>query len=282
MKTFYTTNSNLDKDISSTILSDIHYVPGFDLSFLNYQVDLLDKNPTDYVFILGDIINDSKYNISELKELRDWIYRLTKVCQNHNTKIFSILGNHDQTTKEEKWREFYNQEYVAMLRNIKGFNLLENEVIQDGNVAIAGIKFYGNYYTNDEPLKQYLHKMQKFRWNDYDSYNILLDHSPRRTFNPKIFNTISTLKPTDLVLSGHYHNGCIPNFLSWLPTNYGFISPYMYMFPNNARGVKQLNQRTVGYIAPAITEFSDDKKILKNFNFLYRPSTQKILVKKIN
>lgn len=282
MKTFYTTNSNLDKDISSTILSDIHYVPGFDLSFLNYQVDLLDKNPTDYVFILGDIINDSKYGIDDLKELRDWIYRLTKVCQKHNIKIFSILGNHDQTTKEENWREFDNQEYVDMLRNIKGFNLLENEVVQDGNVAIAGIKFYGNYYTSDEPLKQYLYKMQKFRWINSDSYNILLDHSPRRVFNPKIFNIISSLKSTDLVLSGHYHNGCIPNFLSWLPTNYGFISPYMYMFPNNARGVKQLSQRTVGYIAPAITEFSDDKKILKNFNFLYRPSTQKILIKKIN
>ena len=123
--------------------------------------------------------------------------------------------------------------------------------------------------------------MQKFRWKDYDSFNILLDHSPRRVFNPDIFNTLSTLEATDLVLSGHYHNGCVPNFLNFIPGNRGIMSPYMYMFPNNARGLKQINDRTSGYIASAVREFQDDKPILSKFNFLYIQTTQKILVKKI-
>lgn len=281
MKTFYTNNQRLKRDLNILILSDIHYVPKANLNYLYHQIELLDKQRCDYVFILGDIINDSKYGIEDLKELRDCLISLTNVCKKHNTKIFAILGNHDQMTKRDNWCEFYNQEYVAMLRNIEGFNLLENELFQDNDVAIAGTKFYASYYLNQEPLKQYLHQMQKFRWNDYDSYNILLDHSPRRVFNPSIFNALSTLEATDLVLSGHYHNGCVPNFLNFIPNNRGIISPYMYMFPNNARGKKQINDRTSGYISPAVIEFSDDKPFLSKFNFLYRPTTQKILVKKI-
>lgn len=101
-------SSKLSEDISITYDSDIHYVKGMKLDFLYRQLDNLVKDPTTYYFLLGerDIVNDSRISKEDLRKLRDVLASITKT----KTKVYAILGNHDQVTKEENdiWVDYYN------------------------------------------------------------------------------------------------------------------------------------------------------------------------------
>lgn len=95
-----------------------------------------------------------------------------------------------------------------------------------------------------------------------------------------VFNKLKDSQKIDLVLSGHYHNGCIPTYFDRIfPTNRGLISPYLELFPNNARGIKQINQQTTGIIYSPITTFSTHSKVLSKVNTLYVPESQRVFIK---
>lgn len=170
-----------------------------------------------------------------------------------------------------------------MLRDIDGFNLLENECVCDGNVVIHGTRFVSSYYNEKdyEPMDEYVNVMNKnLNYGNDDTFNILLDHSPYRSFDKKSFEFIQTLHDTDIVFSGHVHNGLIPCYVdNILPGNFGFFS-YTKLFPQNVRGRKQITDNTVGFISSPITTFADHYGIFQKLNALYPPVEQKVLIKK--
>ena len=50
----------------------------------------------------------------------------------------------------------------------------------------------------------------------------------------------------DLIITGHYHNGCIPAIIDNIfPKNAGLVTPQKRPFPKNARGIIKLNNGTV-------------------------------------
>ncbi len=280
MKRDYVVYSDkLNKDIRCVVLSDIHYIPGMKLDFLYNQLEKIKSDVPDYVIILGDLINDGLYDVEELKELRKWLYDLSKV----GCKVISILGNHEQLTQKysDDWEECYNPDYVNMLKNYDNFTLLENATLETGDIMFGGTRFSGDYYDKrKEPISEYKKGMKNAVFSP-DKLNILLDHSPVRSFDSKVIGDIKSLNDVDLVLSGHIHNGCIPNYVSgWFPGNFGLIDPYMQLFPKNARGMKQITDNTVGIAFAPVTTFTGYQGLFQKLNFMYPPVTQQVLVKK--
>ena len=66
---------------------------------------------------------------------------------------------------------------------------------------------------------------------DDKTYNILLTHSSSPLLESLEDGKLHTLENTDLVLSGHMHNGVIP-----FAKTYGLISPQSKLFPKYTHG----------------------------------------------
>ena len=273
-------SSKIKENLSITYDSDLHYMPGMNLNYLKKQIDNLESDPTTYYFLLGDLLNDSKIDLKDLQELRDVLAKISKT----KTKVYAILGNHDQVTRDNQhgWKAYYNQEFANMLREIDGFNLLENESIYDDNIVIHGTRFNSHYYEKDvyEPIEEYISIMSKISAYQKETFNILLEHSPYRVFDKDYISKVPALYETDLIFSGHFHNGLIPSYISkYLKGNVGLIA-YSKLFPKNTRGKKQITDNTVGFISAPITTFAPHYGSLQKLNTFYPPIEQKVLIKR--
>lgn len=268
-------SKKVNKDIYAKLYSDLHYVPGDKLSFLENSIKKSEINKPDYVFFLGDLIDDSLYTKEQLKELYDLVERMAKL-----SKTIMVLGNHDLFTRTEdgKWLDKYNEDYINDLKN-RGVTVLQNETYQDENIFVYGTRFSGDYYEDREPLKEFVENIKKAEF-DVDKFNVLMEHSPKHTFNSELIQLFDNLKNVDLTLAGHYHNGCIPWYIDkFLPGNFGLMDPYMNILPKNARGVKKITDNNTGIISAPLTTFTSISGLSK-VQPLYRPCEQEILIKK--
>ena len=67
----------------------------------------------------------------------------------------------------------------------------------------------------------------------------------------------------DVVLCGHYHNGCVPAMLENIyPKNAGIITPKLKLFPKQARGVVELDSGTYLIYSGGWTKLSDSSPLL--------------------
>lgn len=270
-------SNKVTKDIYTKIYSDIQYIPGDDLSYLKRNLEELKTNHTDYIFFLGDLLDDSIYDLNQTRDLLNIISEMTKY-----TKVILILGNHDQFTKNftGKWQEYYNVEFVHKLRNL-GVNVLTNQYYEDKDLSIYGLRFPGMYYERKEPKEEFINRTKNIDFTKSDKFNILLEHSPYHTFNERFMNELGILNNVDLVLAGHYHNGCLPWYIGkFIPGNRGIIDPYMNKFPKNARGKKYITDDCLGIISTPVTTFSSNSKVLKKVNKIYIPRNQEIIIRK--
>lgn len=279
MKKMIYTSDKVKRDIHVALLSDIHYREGFDNGFLIREREEIYRNTPEYLFILGDMINDTGYDVKVMKEIRDYIASLAK-----KTRVIAVLGNHDtMTLTPVTWIDAYNEEYVGMLRDIDGFTLLENSYYSDESFNVFGSRFEGSFYEDRfEPEEEYLDSINRYlSFEESDRLNIVLDHSPYRIFDKKVFDQIRSKDYIDLVISGHFHNGGVPSYIDFfLPGNFGFISPYLQKFPPHARGIMKINEHTTGVIASPVTTFSGSRGLLYRLNPLYPPRKQELIIKK--
>ena len=111
-----------------------------------------------------------------------------------------------------------------------------------------------------------------------DIPKIALIHSPIRLTDDNVFEH---LKAYDVILTGHTHNGMIPDSISnILPGNWGIVSPNKKLFPKIARG-KIVKEETTIIVNGSITKLSLlSGKSLHRFNFVYDASVNKILIRK--
>lgn len=68
--------------------------------------------------------------------------------------------------------------------------------------------------------------------------------------------------------------------MNFVPGNHGIVTPYLELFGDNCRCEKQITDRIYGIIFPAIVEFDYYQGMLKKTNFMFKPETQKVLIKK--
>lgn len=267
----------IDNSISITYDSDLHYVPEMKLDYLYRQYESLDKDPTTYYFFLGDLINDSRIDVFELRKLKDAVAKISKT----KTKVYFILGNCDRTTRVNGYcEEYYNKEYIDMIKDIDGVSVLENEMHQDGKIVIHGVSFSSDYYYEKEPIEECCNILDGTLMYGKDTFNILLSHSPYRIFDKNICETIPNFLNTDIVFAGHFHNGLVPSYLDkFFPGNYGIVA-YKKFFPDNARGKRRITSNTTGFISSPITTFSNHHGHFTKLNVLYPPTEQKVIIKK--
>lgn len=227
-----------------TILSmgDIHYMNNngkiLGLSNLKSVHKVIFENgdmpKIDTILITGDVIND-------VRDLEDKNYRknISSSLKSFTSGIptFVSYGNHDQMTKDtiRKWTKADLQKYrdfIASFRNI--YSVENNElVLHEGFNLTAYSPDFDYYERFHEDIGYYMNDFISTFNPSFDNktYNILLTHSSSPLLESLEDGKLHTLENTDLVVSGHMHNGVIP-----FTKTYGLISPQSKFFPKYAHG----------------------------------------------
>ena len=111
-------------------------------------------------------------------------------------------------------------------------NLRIKELEENSGVLVSQIESWSK--SSD----YYLEKYKLYCQNNFDKsrYNIFLTHDPQSIIRLSKEKNTCIHQNTDLVISGHMHNGLLPNVLKKIVKNKGLISPKMKLFPNFAQG----------------------------------------------
>lgn len=231
-------------DEPKTILSigDIHYVNNngrvLGLSNLDSVHKVIFENgdmpKIDTILITGDVIND-------VKDLEDKNYRknISSSLKSFTSGIptFVSYGNHDLMTKDSigKWTKADLQKYRDFIASFRNIHSVEN------NELVSHEGFNLTAYSPDFDYYERFHEDTGYYMNDFintfnpsfddKTYNILLTHTSSSLLESLEDGKLHTLENTDLVVSGHMHNGVIP-----FTKTYGLISPQFKFFPKYAHG----------------------------------------------
>ena len=172
LKTLHITSPKITRHYNLVFISDIHLGsnPKLHLEKMCQKIDGLDY---EQLLIGGDLYDSSAFEADDLMPLKA-IHK----------PIFFVTGNH----------EYYVKDYADKVADLPNYNItiLDNESLQSGELNIIGIS------DNQAP------KLQSDiaqRLASQDAFNLLMVHQP------SIWN--SAPDNTDLMLSGHTHNGQI-------------------------------------------------------------------------
>ena len=172
LKKIYLSSIKLKKSIKFIFLSDIHL--GTNSSKHLEKIISKIKN-LDYNFILigGDLIDSSSFKLDGLLKF-----------SNIKKPILFISGNHEYYIKNSKYK----------LKELKNYNLLflDNKSFKVDKINIIGVSDNQNNLNQIKIVNKFI---------DKNFFNLVVVHKP------SIWNSI--YKKTDLMLSGHTHNGQI-------------------------------------------------------------------------
>ena len=279
IKTDIVYNNHVKNDLVIVHISDIHFSTNTKVKDLEKIKKAINNISPNYLVITGDIIDTPSIvnNKNKIHELLNFLTGLAKVC-----KVFISIGNHDVLVDDDL--RFFNK-----LNDLYNIYVLNNNNYQDENVYIAGFTLPHEYYyniTGNESVDVFLEYLD----NNKKLINklpvnlpkIALIHSPIKLTNKLVINK---LHEYDLILSGHTHNGMVPDFLNFLfPKNMGIISPRKNFFPEIAKGKieQNIDNKTITIVINgAITKLSlRSGKIFSRLNFMYNKSVNKIIIRR--
>ncbi len=276
----YTLNSTKNlQNVTIMHISDLHFNKIKDVKLLYEIANKVADTKPNMICFTGDLLEKGTVvQDIELKEiLVEWLSYLGSICP-----IYIIRGNHDLLDNSiNRWHYYDTDDFFYRLENIKNVYWLNNKSIKQENIMISGIDL-GNlteeYYTKSTESKEKFVKLVEPRIRDLatiqddDLFNLLMIHSPRN-LNEEV------IRAYDVILSGHMHNGALPNFLDKIiPGNMGLLAPGKGYFPKEARGVIQYG-KSMNYIAPPLVIVSKyyDKRLIKT---LYKPGISYININK--
>ena len=270
-ETFYT-----DKDIKDfkiAIFSDLHFYPGYPSKILNKIITQIKDKNVDYIAILGDILDSSNYN--ELDELKSFLTSLANIAP-----TIVIIGNHDRKAGyRHNWVNIENEELQRIFKSIDNLYFLNDSNYLNNNINFYGFNLSYEYYDKDEPYDMFINEINNLSPNLNDkNYNITLIHSPVNIYKYLKKEKESNLNKTDLILSGHMHNGCFPYWFSFIinrcfHSSRGIIAPSGKPFPKYSQG--RIYSRD-GYVFQGISKLSKSQK--KFFHFFERFYQKKITI----
>ena len=267
-------------------IGDIHFNKYFsENKLLNLEKIILDKE-TDYIIFTGDII-DSTNSVKDIKQrkiLLDWFKKISK-----NKKVIIELGNHDISKSydnRKSWTSDTEESFWEEISKIRNITFLPNDnYYQDKKVYITGINPSLYYYENknlkqsiNDILYTFKHNNKYYKNLDSKKLNIFISHSPIHMSDMKVLKYINEF---DLILSGHMHNGLVLPFMEKIfPKNRGIVSPLRNIFPNNARGVKDIkynNKNIKLIITGGVTKFASSHGFVSKLNKLYPSVIEEII-----
>ena len=279
LKTDIVYNNNTNKDLIIIHLSDIHFNTNTKVKDLDMIYNEVNKVKPDYIMITGDLIDTPEItkNNDKIKELITFLSNIAKI-----SKIMIAIGNHDVLHQNDY--RFFNK-----LNDLYNIYVLDNTSYQDEFIYVAGFTLPSEYYYNINKSEN-----KEVLLNHLDSHKELINKLPRNI--PKVAlihspvrvsenESLKRLHEYDLILSGHTHNGMVPDILEFLfKGNIGIISPYKNFFPEVAKGKIEKdidNKKITLIINGAYTKLSKKSgKILSKLNFVYNKSINKIIIRK--
>ena len=279
LKTDIVYNNNTKKDLIIIHLSDIHFNINTKQKDLDMIYNEVNKIKPDYIMITGDLIDTPEItkNNDKIKELITFLSNMAKI-----SKIMIAIGNHDVLHQNDY--RFFNK-----LNDLYNIYVLDNTSYQDEYIYVSGFTLPSEYYYNinrSENKEVLLNHLE----NNKELINklprnipkVALIHSPVRISENE---SLKILHEYDLILSGHTHNGMVPDILEFLfKGNVGIISPYKNFFPAIAKGKIERdidNKKITIIINGAYTKLSKKSgKILSKLNFVYNKSINKIIIRK--
>ena len=264
------------------VVSDIHKTKDLDkdnLGLFQKQLKRI-KHQIDYILIVGDIINDTE-DLLDINFQNRFRKEMIEFLEGYKTII--SLGNHDESTKIDKNKDKCKQGDPSILKeiltSIDNVHLLDNKTTYEDDISFASfnpnldyyIKYYGEKSEFLRQFKEYY--TDKFNKN---KFNILLSHDPESIIKLSEIEEKCIQPNTDIVVSGHMHNGFLPPMLNFIVKNRGIISPTKSYFPKYAHGEVDIDT-TKFIINGAINSRVENRFI----NYLYGPHATMIELKKV-
>lgn len=263
-----------NKDIIIYHLADIHFNINTKQKQLDKILKQVNEEKPNYIIITGDLLDNPaiiKNNKQKIKELVKFLANLGEI-----TKVLISLGNHDIMFDDD--RKFFHK--IDALKNIY---VLDNKSYTDEFIYVAGFTLSGRYYYNLYGQESIEALLQELKQNHKlitrlpkDKFKIGLFHSPMGIIADPVWDKLTEF---DLLLSGHMHDGMVPDFLKiFFPKNMGIIEPTKKLFPKICRGRVNKDGRTL-IITGGITKLSlKSTKWLSKFNFVYNIGINKIIL----
>lgn len=260
---------NMNIDIC--LLTDLHFDIVYDLSIFDRIKESIKKHRPDFICLSGDIIDNSEViNSAEIFKLKRFIKELSEISQ-----VIISLGNHELITKKKRKGDFeLINNWFLKLNKMENVYYLNNKSLIRNNICFTGYNLDYEYYKKED-TKTFIDHIDKNIKLTKKYYNILLCHSPINVLKDSTLKYSEQIKKTDLILSGHMHNGLILKCFD-KKGNFGLISPLKKPFPKHARNMvtKQIdNHKITLIISGGIIKFSNiNYKIIRKLNFLYPKS----------
>ena len=278
-ETFYTTK-NIN-DLKLAIFSDIHYHDGFKIKILDKIANQVINSKPDYICIIGDILDESKY--THLEPLTDFLTRISSIAP-----IICVLGNHDEKSGSLwHWKYEKSTHLIGALNKVPNLHLLADNYYKDNNIVFYGFNLSFEYYEKyDESYDSFCKEVKDLNVSfPNDTYNILLFHSPENIYKFIDEHPEHEFNKVDIILSGHMHNGCFPFWMSYIinkvfKSNRGIMSPQKKLFPDLAHGIVKRNKD--GYIYEGITKLALSTRKFHYFDFLFSKNIEVLNIKKSN
>ncbi len=266
--TFY--NKNVKEDIKISALGDLHIsrtVPEKVPEHLKHQ---LDAQQPDHICLLGDLFDSPEDLEDEIqaKRLLDFIKACTSIAP-----TLIVLGSHDFIDNREH-KDCYNDDFWQEVARMNNVFLLNDKLYYAKDILFMGhFQKYAYWRSNEdrenlENLHQDLTNLKRLYMDlPKNRLKIALMHSPEFYKDERI---VSMFQEYDLIMSGHYHEGCMPAILDDVVLgNRGIISPTREIFPKVSRGLLTLPTGTNLLISGGIIKIQHcAPRILQPLNYL--------------
>lgn len=302
-KKFYVDSKSISspyfkKDEGSSILvaSDIHYQPNVNKELYTLLIRYAQETKPSYIVMPGDQVETIDF-IDDTKERQFFEYfikSLSEICPviiipgNHEMKDYShkIFGNRSHEDKDDY--RLKSMRYFDSLNRFDNVYFLNNEKVTFSDATFFGFNPRLSSYEDiksKEVEEEFIEDFIKSGLSmAADSYNILLTHSPLQIIRSGVYSAIPDFEnATDLVISGHLHDGYLPKRLDkkYGDTNVGlFFTPLVYPSPGVlCRGVHDFGRGYV-FVSQGFRKWTADLAVMNAFERITANDIENLYIKK--
>lgn len=298
---FYTTEYEIStpyfkSDYPSSIMvaSDIHYHSGVVKDLFLQLVRYAQEAQPDFIVMPGDLIETIDFidSPNEREFFEGIIRALSEIAP-----VIIIPGNHeihDFSPKNFKNRLSSDGKNTRAIRYFEKLGKIPNVYfLNNEQTIIKGTTFLGfsprlssyqkigDKKVEEEFIEDYIKSGLKMA---EEEYNILLTHSPIQIHSERVFSSVSDFsRLTDLVISGHLHDGYLPKFLDKPlgKTNAGlFFTPLVAPYPGIiCRGVHDFGRGYL-FISQGYRKWTANIPIMNAFERITANDVERIYIQR--
>lgn len=287
-------NESYVGDAKVIAISDLHISKNFDFQILDQLVSMvrIDRFPNEpqelFVVIAGDLLDDA--SLESNKEVSaNTLKFLCQLSSIPNTHVMLSLGNHDHLKQEigSKGKKIWmpaeeeSRRFFSQANDIPNVHVLDQKMVTIGKHTFIGFDPTAPYYlsllgrTNVELRKElYLKESENYvdhlmRSIPEGNYVYYITHDP--SFVSYVIESIPSFQSHPMVvISGHNHNGMLPETLAFQPIlGTRGLAGANRIFPQYTHGMTQIaheNGITLHIISGGITKISESHGALQKLN----------------